>query len=153
MQSIKNLVSKRRSAVMTESAPASARPSEDKTTEKTLAEHHEGSLTSAQHLSPHATDHHHAYRGHRRNISEATAATSARSSMDITPADAAEAGNNFPSTNPARDSRRRVSQQIDYENSLPGMNPPMARTVDRAGRQGFTSSGIMGYEGLGHDVL
>jgi len=149
MQSIKNLVNKRRSVNMTDSAPASTRPSEDKAAEKTLAEHHEGRSAAPSTLAPPA---HHQHRGHRRNMSEATAAMSARSSMEIAPNDAAEAHNNFPGTNSTRNSRR-ISQQIEWENAIPGMKPPMARTVDRAGRQGFTSSGIMGFEGLAHDVL
>jgi len=147
MQSIKNLVNKRRSAVMTDSAPNSARPSEDKAAEKVLAEHHEGAAAPSQLLSPPAR---HPHRGHRRNLSEATAATaSARSSMDITPA---EAQNDFSGTKSGRSSRR-VSQQIEWENALPGMKPPMARALERSGAQGFTSSGVMGFEGLGHDVL
>jgi len=140
MQAIRNLLhsDKRHSAATTTDAPSSARPSEDKAAQSTLASHHEGGPTSAQHLSPPAVSHH---RGHRRNVSEATAATSARSSLDATPADANLSGS------------RRVSRQIEYENALPGMKPPMARTVEHAGRQGFTSSGVMGYEGLSHDVL
>jgi len=114
MPSLRNLLhpNKRHSAVTADATP---RPSEDKA-DKTGAEHHESAPTSAQHLSVPRTG------GHRRNISDATAATSARSSMDTAPG------------------TQDVSQQL-------------ARTVDHAGRQGFTGSGVMGYESLAHNAL